>query len=56
VLELKAPRGYHLRAAAGRVLDWIFSPVIGRLTNEEYFSCRTRLDCTRALLRRVARA
>lgn len=35
-----------------RALDALYSPVISRLTDEEYFSCRTRNDCVRAYLRR----
>lgn len=38
------------------ILDTIYSPVISRLTDDDYFACRTRNDCLRAFLRaRLAR-
>lgn len=38
------------RELRGRLLDVIYAPVISRLTDEQYFACRTRNDCLRAYL------
>jgi hypothetical protein len=42
---------YRLAELRGRLLDAVYSPVISRLTDDDYFACRTRNDCLRAFLR-----
>ncbi len=45
-----------LRETKERLLDAIFSPVISRLTDEQYFACHTRIECLSFFLRaRLAR-
>jgi hypothetical protein len=53
-LTLNQPLRAKLSARLARVLDWAYSPVISRLTDDEYFACRTRGDCVRTLARRFA--
>lgn len=50
-LRLRTPLRHRIAAIRGRILDFVYSPVISRLTDEQYFSCRTRNDCLRAFLR-----
>lgn len=57
-LQFRQSRVQRLRSTAqnliSRALDRVYAPVISRLTDEEYFSCRTRGDCVRAYFRRLA--
>lgn len=52
-LQLRQSRQNRVRELISNLLDIAYAPVISRLTNDEYFSCRTRNDCVRALLRRM---
>jgi hypothetical protein len=42
---------HRLAEIRGRILDAVYSPVISRLSVDDYFACRTRNDCLRAFLR-----
>ena len=52
-MKLKQPLRQKIAAKVQSILDIAFQPITSRLTDEEYFACRTRGDCVRALLRRA---
>jgi hypothetical protein len=41
-----------VRTRWAALLDVVCSPAISRLTDDEYFSCRSRNDCLRSYARR----
>lgn len=49
-------RRQKLNMQVSALLDWVFKPVTTRLTHDEYFSCRSRMDCTRTLFKRLVRS
>jgi len=50
-IQLRLSLRSRIATVRGRILDFVYSPVISRLTDDQYFSCRTRNDCLRAFLR-----
>lgn len=51
--RFRVPLHHRVAAIRNRILDMLYSPVISRLTDEQYYdgAIRTRRDCLRAVLR-----
>jgi len=50
-LRIRTPLRHRIAALGHRILDAVYSPVISRLSTDDYFASRTRNDCLRAFLR-----
>ncbi len=60
MIQLRQTRTARLLQAArdlrAKLLDGLYSPIISRLSDDDYFASRTRNDCVRAYVRATVRS